>query len=118
MKHLVLSLALLVSPLAACGEEADLPAAAPSTSAAPATTTPADDGADPAPGELIPDSELTTSDFIGLTEDEVGSLAVENGLIWRIARVDGEYMMLTDDYSARRVNVDLDGGVVTGVWLG
>ncbi len=117
MKHLVLSLALLISLLAACGDEADLPAAAPSTSAAPATTTPADD-IEPAPGDVIPDSELTTSDFVGLTEDEVGALAVENGLIWRVARVDGEHMMLTEDYSERRVNVEVDGGIVTGVWLG
>ena len=120
MKHFltVLALALLVPTLAACGDEADLPAAAPSTTVAPATTVPNDDDVDPAPGDPVPDSQLTTSDFVGLTEAEVGALAVENGLVWRVARVDGEYMMLTDDYSERRVNVEMDGGVVTGVWLG
>ena len=46
------------------------------------------------------------------TEDEFSALAAEFGLTMRVVQRDGEFLMVTEDYSLSRVNVIVDAGVV------
>jgi hypothetical protein len=46
------------------------------------------------------------------TEDEFSALAAEFGLTMRVVQRDGEFLMVTEDYSLSRVNVVVDAGVV------
>lgn len=76
--------------------------------------TPAESSSDIA--QVTPD--LTTDDFVGLSEAEATALAEENILEFRIVRVDGEWFGVTDDYRPGRLNFEIDDGVVTVVTLG
>ncbi len=49
------------------------------------------------------------------TEDEFSALAAEFGLTMRVVQRDGEFLMVTEDYSLSRVNVFVDAGVVIAV---
>jgi len=62
--------------------------------------------------------DLSTDDFIGLSEADAGALADENSIPWRITRIDDEHRIVTMDYSPSRLNFELDDGVVTVVTLG
>ena len=62
--------------------------------------------------------DLSTDDFLGLTEDEVAAIADENLIQWRIVAVDGEFFAVTEDFSPGRLNVELEDGVVTAASLG
>lgn len=62
--------------------------------------------------------DLTTDDFIGLTEEEAAAIADENMIAWRTVRVDEESFMVTMDYSPSRLNFEIDNGVITVVTLG
>jgi len=68
------------------------------------------------PQQMTPD--LTTDDFVGLTEAEAAALADENIITWRVSSIDGEPQMVTMDYSPSRLNFELEGGVVTAVTTG
>ena len=46
------------------------------------------------------------------TEDEFSALAAEFGLTMRVVQRDGEFLMVTEDYSIDRVNVIVNSGVV------
>ena len=46
------------------------------------------------------------------TEDEFSALAAEFGLTMRVVQRDGEFLMVTEDYSLDRVNVIVNSGVV------
>ncbi len=72
--------------------------------------------ADDEPVLLTPD--LTTDDFIGLTEDEAAAIADENIMDWRTVRVDDESFVVTEDYRPGRLNFEIDDGVITAVALG
>lgn len=72
------------------------------------------DGAEP---ELVT-PDLSTDDFVGLTEAEVEAIADENLIPWRVVRVDGEDFAITMDENPGRLNLVLEGGFVTEVWLG
>lgn len=62
--------------------------------------------------------DLTTDDFIGLTEDEATAIADENMMDWRTVRVDDEFFAVTQDFRSDRLNFELDDGVITVVTLG
>ena len=62
--------------------------------------------------------DLSTDDFLGLTEDEARAIADENILDWRTVRVDGESFAVTEDFNPGRLNFEIDGGVITVVTLG
>jgi hypothetical protein len=49
------------------------------------------------------------------TEDEFADLAAAFGLTVRTVQRDGEFLMVTEDYSLTRVNVVVESGVVTAV---
>lgn len=50
-------------------------------------------------------------------ESELDSLK-EFGVEYRIASRDGEQYMLTCDYREDRINVDINGGIITNCWVG
>ena len=68
------------------------------------------------PVQITPD--LTTDDFIGLTEAEAKAVADENIIVWRTVRVDGERFAVTTDHSPSRLNFEIDNGKITVVTLG
>lgn len=75
----------------------------------------ADSGEDQ-PVQLTPN--LTTDDFVGLTEAEAAAIADENSIAWRTVRVDAEDFAVTMDYSPSRLNFEIDNGVITLVSVG
>ena len=72
--------------------------------------------ADAEPPLVTPD--VSTDEFIGLTEAEAAELADESGLVWRTVRVDGESFAVTQDLVPSRLNFEIDEGVITAVTLG
>ena len=62
--------------------------------------------------------ELALNDFVGLTQDEAIATAQENLIAWRIARIDDEFLPLTDDFNPGRITFQIDDGVVTSAGLG
>ncbi|MFM7253524.1 MAG: hypothetical protein ACKO27_10730 [Ilumatobacteraceae bacterium] len=71
------------------------------------------------PGELVdPMADAVSLDevgplLVGLTEAEAVDVATSLGVTLRVVRLDGEDLPATMDYSPTRVNVAVDGGVVT-----
>lgn len=66
-------------------------------------------------------NEITTEQantLLGMTEAEATSTAEANGWVVRIAARDGEQFALTMDYNWQRVNLTVEGGVVTDVFIG
>ena len=53
-----------------------------------------------------------------MSEQEATQTAQSNGWTVRIAARDGEQFALTMDYSPTRVNLTIDGGFVTYVFIG
>ena len=62
-----------------------------------------------------PTVDMATSALVGLTLDEATKVAEGNGWTVRVSKLDGEDQMLTEDYSATRVDVVVDAGSVTAV---
>lgn len=62
--------------------------------------------------------DLTTDDFVGLTEAEAADIADPQLIPWRVTRVDGEFFAVTEDYNPGRLNFEIDEGVITVVTLG
>ena len=62
--------------------------------------------------------ELTTDDFVGLTEAEAAAIADENLIQWRTTRVDASSFGVTQDFNPGRLNFEFDDGVITVVSLG
>lgn len=70
-------------------------------------------------GELPPEIPLDqANELLGLTEDEAVAYADSQGWGVRIAARDGEQFALTMDYSPTRVNLTIEGGFVTYVFIG
>ncbi len=74
--------------------------------AAACGTADADDGP-AAPGYL------PSGSYVGLTIDEAEARADEEQRPWRIVRLDGEDLVVTEDYSPDRLNFDVEDGIVT-----
>ena len=86
---------------------------------APATTTVPSDPPAPAP---VPGTELpelidvaALKPFVGLTLEEFTVAVEEVGGTVRVVEEDGVELVVTDDYRTDRVNVAVDGGVVTRI---
>ncbi|MBI4883763.1 MAG: hypothetical protein HY826_06875 [Actinobacteria bacterium] len=88
----------------------DFPDALPLPEPLPADTV----GEDPTAAPAV---DLATAEqaLIGLAEAEAEVRATENGWAFRVSNRDGESLLLTEDFSAARVNVEITAGVVTAV---
>lgn len=62
--------------------------------------------------------DLAVTDFVGLAQDEAVAIADENLIPWRIGRVDGEGLALTEDFNPGRLTFEIEDGVVTSAVLG
>lgn len=56
--------------------------------------------------------------LLGMSEAEATATAGSNGWVVRVAARDGEQFALTMDYNPKRVNLTIDGDVVTDVFIG
>ena len=66
--------------------------------------------------EEITNEEANT--LLGMSEQEANTTAEANGWVVRIAARDGEQFALTMDYNPKRVNLTIDNGVVSDVFIG
>ena len=62
--------------------------------------------------------DLSTDDFLGLTEAEAAAIAEENAIVWRVTRIDDSSNGVTDDFNPGRLNFQIDDGIITSVSLG
>jgi hypothetical protein len=62
--------------------------------------------------------DLSTDDFIGLSEDEAAAIADENILTWRVTRIDDDWFAVTEDYNPGRLNFEIDDDKISVVTLG
>jgi heat shock protein HslJ len=51
-------------------------------------------------------------DYTGMTVDEAEQVAEENGVMFRIGKLDGEDMMLTQDYRPGRITAEVEDDIV------
>jgi hypothetical protein len=58
-------------------------------------------------------AEPTATDYIGLSEEEAGALAFQNGVPFRVVVIDGESQMVTEDFLPGRINATVEAGIVT-----
>jgi len=65
-----------------------------------------------------PLDENTAQQLLGLPEAEATKVAMERGWVVRIAARDGEFFMLTQDYSGNRVNLSVKNGKVIAITIG
>lgn len=79
------------------------------------TNPPGQEPIDPMPPE-IPLNEANA--LLGMTEAEAADYAENQGWAMRIASRDGEQFALTMDYSPTRVNLSIEQGLVTYVFIG
>ena len=71
------------------------------------------------PGTSLDDPETaSTSDLIGLTEDDAVQAAEAAGLVSRVVSRDGMQFPITKDYLLSRVNLTVNDGMVTAVYVG
>jgi len=62
--------------------------------------------------------DLSTDDFVGLTQADAEALADENLIPSRIGRIDAESFALTEDFNPGRLTFEIDDGIVTSAALG
>lgn len=72
----------------------------------------------PAPDAPLVTSDLSTDDFVGLTQSEAEAIAREALIPFRVTRVDDKAFDVTDDDRPERLNFRIDDGVVTSASLG
>lgn len=72
--------------------------------------------APPTPSQPLDDN--TSQQLLGLPEAEATKVAMANGWVVRIAARDGEFFMLTQDYSENRVNLSVKHGTVIAITVG
>jgi hypothetical protein len=56
---------------------------------------------------------LRGDDFVGMTLDQAGSFAQEQGRQWRVGRKDGVDLPVTADFVSGRVTFTVEDGLVT-----
>jgi len=56
--------------------------------------------------------------LVGFDEQAAQSCVEDAGLTWRVIARDGEYFMVTEDYSPQRINVVIEDAVVMEVSAG
>jgi len=75
-------------------------------------------GGDVPPQPSQPLDENTAQQLLGLPEAEATKVAMANGWVVRIAARNGEFFMLTQDYSENRVNLNVKNGKVIAITVG
>lgn len=70
----------------------------------------------PVPSQPLDDK--TAQQLLGLAETEATKVAMVKGWVVRIAARDGEFFMLTEDYSQNRVNLSVKHGTVIAITIG
>lgn len=104
VSRLVVVIASLSLGLGACGGDDDSTAEAPSEQ----TTT-------SATGEGTSEA---FDEYVGLTVDDAGALAEEQGRPWRVVKEDGQDRAVTLDFIDNRLNFEVEDGVVVRVTTG
>ncbi|MDQ1246674.1 MAG: hypothetical protein QG597_1042 [Actinomycetota bacterium] len=103
--------------LVGCGSEGSVDDASGSASAttggAPAQSRPA-----LPPPVQEPDNEAVNAALLGMSQAQAEAAATEAGYTVRIASVDGEGRAMTMDYRFDRINIELEGGLVTRAYVG
>ena len=121
----LLACGLTLVLLSACGATDDQP----TTAGSPAAPSPTADDSDNSPNPCLgsaggntPDDprsdEQMTEQYLGLTEQEAGALAKDEGHTIRVAGRDGECFAMTMDYREDRVNIYLEDDTVTAATRG
>lgn len=77
-----------------------------------------DRNASPGPSLQLRDGVPVIAALVGLSEAEAEAEAEANGWTVRVVERDGEEYMVTMDYSDSRVNLTIEGGVVTNAAVG
>jgi hypothetical protein len=74
---------------------------------------------EPAPDGLDPGEAQTVAEgLVGSTEEEAVATVEAAGFVARVIARDGEDLAVTDDYRVDRINLRIEGGVVTGAGVG
>lgn len=64
-----------------------------------------------------PDNEAVEAALLGMSQADAESKAIAAGYTIRIASVDGEGRAMTMDYRFDRINLELEGGLVTRAYV-
>jgi hypothetical protein len=75
-------------------------------------------GGEVPPAQMQPLDENSAQQLLGLPEAEATRVAMVNGWQVRIAARDGEFFMLTQDYSPNRVNLNVENRIVIAITVG
>jgi hypothetical protein len=75
-------------------------------------------GGEPEPAQMQPLDENSAQQLLGLPEEEATKVAMANGWLVRVAARDGEFFMLTQDYSSNRVNLNVENRIVIAITVG
>ena len=75
-------------------------------------------GGEVPPAQMQPLDENSAQQLLGLPEAEATRVAMVNGWQVRIAARDGEFFMLTQDYSSNRVNLNVENRIVIATTVG
>ena len=68
--------------------------------------------------EQLERSEAFAATLIGMTEAEAIAAIEAEGLIARVVARDGEYFMVTEDYSVSRINLEIEDDLVIEATVG
>lgn len=77
----------------------------------------AEDTEDPQAAEVARTEEVAAT-LVGLPADEAEAAASAAGLTYRVLAEDGAFNAVTSDFSATRINVEIEDGVVTAATVG
>lgn len=69
-------------------------------------------------GTVTVESAFNASNYVGQTTANAEVIAASRGLASRVVRIDGEWLIVTQDYRLDRVNFEIVGGVVTRATIG
>jgi hypothetical protein len=111
MKH-VLVAAIVV--LAACGGGPDEAVSTVNPDPDSSVSFPSDEELQ----EQLVRSEAFAETLVGLTENDAIAAIVAEGLVARVVARDGEYFMVTEDYSVSRINLEIENDRVTRATVG
>jgi hypothetical protein len=111
MKHILVA-AIVV--LAACGGNPDESVSTVNQDPDSSIAFPSDEELQ----EQLVRSEAFAETLIGMTENGAIAAIAAEGLIARVVARDGEYFMVTEDYSVSRINLEIENDRVTRATVG